>query len=212
MISDFGQDRELVQLRSGGKKAVAEALGRYRDKLQRMIAFRLDTRVIGKVDGEDILQDAFVEATRRIGDYLQRPSVPVYVWFRQITMQVLIDTHRRYLGAKMRDVRQEVTLHSGWASGTNSASLAAHLLGSFTSPSQAAVRKEMATVLREALEQLNEVDYEVLLLRHLEELSNNEVAQVLGIDKYAASKRYLRALQRLRSALPLEEPAEVAAR
>ena len=204
MIREFGHDHELVQLQSGGKKAVAEAFGCHRDKLQRMIAFRLDTRIIGKVDCDDILQDAFVEASRRIGDYLDRPSVPVYIWIRQITMQVLIDTHRRYLGAKMRDARQEVTLHAGWASGTNSATLAAQLVGSFTSPSQAAVREEMASVLRAALDQLSEIDYEVLTLRHLEELSNNEVAQILGIDKYAASKRYLRALGRLRSAMPIE--------
>jgi RNA polymerase sigma-70 factor (ECF subfamily) len=205
MIRERGEDHELVQLQSGGKKAVAEAFGFHRGQLQRMIAFRLDTRIIGKVDCDDILQDAFVEASRRVGDYLDRPSVPVYVWIRQITMQVLIDAHRRYLGAKMRDVTQEVTLHGGWVSGTNSATLAAQLIGSITSPSQAAVRKERVSVLRAALDQLNEIDYEVLVLRHLEELSNNEVAEILGIDKYAASKRYLRALQRLRSALPLEE-------
>ncbi len=78
-------------------------------------------------------------------------------------------------------------------------------MGSITSPSQAAVREERASVLRAALDQLNEKDYEVLVLRHLEELTNNEVAEILGIDKYAASKRYLRALRRLRSVLPLEE-------
>ena len=204
MIKRLGHEDELAQLQRGGERAVAEAFGCHRDKLQRMVAFRLDTRIIGKVDCDDILQDAFVEAARRIGDYLDRPTVPVYIWIRQITMQVLIDTHRRYLGAKKRDARQEVALYADGASGVNSATFAAQLMGSVTSPSQAAVREETASVLRAALEQLSEIDYEVLVLRHLEELSNNEVAQILGIDRYAASKRYLRALQRLRSAMPLE--------
>lgn len=194
---------ELCHLRNGGEEAVAELFSRYREKLLRMIAFRLDSRIIGKVDGEDILQDAFVETARRIQDYLDRPSVPFFVWLRQITRQVLIDTHRRYLGAKMRDVNQEVGLFHGGSADTSSSGLAAQLADSLTSPSQFAVREEMVAELRTALEELDEIDREVLVLRHLEELSNNEVAEILGIDKYAASKRYLRALERLRGTMPV---------
>jgi len=203
MTDGFEYAGELYQLRSGGEEAVAELFGCYREKLLRMIAFRLDSRIIGKVDGEDILQDAFVETARRIQDYLDRPSVPFFVWLRQITRQVLIDTHRRYLGAKMRDVNQEVGLFHGGSADTSSSGLAAQLADSLTSPSQFAVREEMVAELRTALDELDEIDREVLVLRHLEELSNNEVAEILGIDRYAASKRYLRALERLRGAMPV---------
>ncbi len=204
MINDgFDYAGELCQLQSGGEEAVATLFGRYREKLLRMIAFRLDSRIIGKVDGDDILQDAFVETARRIQDYLDQPSVPFFVWLRQITSQVLIDTHRRYLGAKMRDVKQEVGLFHGGSANTSSSGLAAQLADSLTSPSQFAVREEMVTELRATLDELDEIDREVLVLRHLEELSNNEVAEILGIDKYAASKRYLRALERLRGAMPV---------
>ena len=202
-MTDVGPDAdELSQLQRRGKEAVAELIERYRDKLLRMIAVRLDSRVIGKLDGEDILQDAFVEAAGRLGEYLDRPAVPFFVWLRQITLQVVIDSHRRYLGAKMRDVQQEVALDRGDSSSTSVSGLVAQLADSLTSPSQCAVREETAAGLQRTLESLEEIDREVLVLRHLEELSNNEVAQVLGIDKYAASKRYLRALERLRSALP----------
>lgn len=195
---------ELDLLRNDGEIAVAELFHRYQEKLLRMIAFRLDSRIIGKVDGEDILQDAFVETARRIQDYLDQPSVPFFVWIRQITKQVLIDTHRRYLEAKMRDVNHEVTLDRRGSASTTSSCLAAQLADSLTSPSQFAVREEMIDRLRVTMDTLDEIDREVLVLRHLEELSNNEVAQILGIDKYAASKRYLRALERLRSAMPIE--------
>ncbi len=194
---------ELCQLRSGREQAVAELFGRNREKLQRMIAFRLDSRIAGKVDGDDILQDAYLEAVRRIQDYLDQPSVPFFVWLRQITTQVLIDTHRRYLDAQMRDVKREVALDRGGTSDTSSSGLIAQLADSLTTPSQRAVREETICELRRALDQLEEIDREVLVLRHLEELSNNEVAQVLGIDKYAASKRYLRALERLRGVMSL---------
>lgn len=201
MTVGFDQADELDQLRSRRGVAVAELFARYRETLQRMIAFRLDSRVAGKVDGDDILQDAFLESVRRIQDYLDQPSVPFFVWLRQITRQVLIDTHRRYVDAQMRDVNREVALEHNASEDTSSSGLIARLADSLTTPSQCAVRKEMIADLRQALEQLDETDREVLVLRHLEELSNNEVAQILGIDKYAASKRYLRALARLRGVM-----------
>jgi RNA polymerase sigma-70 factor (ECF subfamily) len=203
MIDPCPAHGELNQLRSRGEEAVAELFDRYRHKLLRMITLRLDARILGKVDGEDVLQDAFVVASRRIGDYLDRPSVPFFIWLRQITSQILIDTHRRYLGAKMRDVNQEVALYRVGSAGTSSALLVAQLADSLTTPSQFAVREETVLEMRAALETLEEIDREVLVLRHLEELSNNEVAEILGIDKYAASKRYLRALKRLKTAMPV---------
>ena len=202
---EIDQNDELTQLLDGGQDAVAELFARYRDKLLRMIALRIDCRLLSKVDSEDVLQEAFVTAARRIGDYLDCPSVPVFVWLRQITAQILVDTHRRYLGAQKRDVRQEVTLWRAEGTGTSSAFLVTHLADSLTSPSQCAVRHELLAAMSTALQQLGETDREVLVLRHLEELSNHEVAEILEIDKYAASKRYLRALARLRSAMPAKE-------
>ncbi len=203
MAVGLDESNELIDaLRNGGDQAVAELFAQYRGKLLRTVALRLDTRLLSKVDCDDILQEAFVTAARRIEDYLDRPTVPIFVWLRQITTQVLIDTHRRYLSAKMRDVRQEVTRRRTEGQGSSSPYLVSHLADSLTSPSQCAVRQELLADMRAALEQLGETDREVLILRHLEELSNNEVAAILGIDKYAASKRYLRALTRLRGAMP----------
>ena len=200
-LDDGVDDGELTQLRSR-PGAVADLFDRYRDKLLRMVMLRLDGRIVGKVDAEDVLQDAFLESTRRVQDYLNQPTVPFFVWVRQITSQVLTDAHRRYLGARMRDVRREVTLHESACADTSSVGLVAQLADSLTTPSQFAIRQEAFAELKAALAKLDESDREVLVLRHLEELSNNEVAQILGIDKYAASKRYLRALERLRITMP----------
>jgi len=209
MSDDREQADELDRLRHGGERAVAELCGRYRERLQRMIAFRLDSRIAGKVDEDDILQEASLEAIRRIQDYLNRPTVPFFIWLRQLTRQILIDAHRRYLDARMRDVSLEVSLDGGGAADTSSSGLVAQLADSLTSPSQCAARAEAISELRRALNRLEEIDREVLVLRHLEELSNQEVAQVLGIDKYAASKRYLRALERLKHAMsPTSEGPE----
>lgn len=205
MCEQHGETSQLDQLRSKGEEAVAELFGRYRDKLLRMVESRLDNRVVGKVDCEDVLQDAFMEAARRVQDYLDRPSVPFFIWLRQITRQILIDTHRRYLGREMRDVNREARLRQRSPEGASSISLAGLLAGSLTTPSEFAVREEMVSAMETALDRLDDVDREVLVLRHLEDLSNNEVAQILGIDKSAASKRYMRALKRLRSTMPTAE-------
>ncbi len=184
-----------------GEDAVAQIFSRYRDQLRRMVRFRIDHRLLRRVDYDDVLQDAYLEVSRRIQDYIDQPTVPFFVWARQITMQVLIDMHRRHLGATMRDISLEVSLRGRGMEHTTSYSLAAHLIGNVTSPSQAAVRDEAIVELREALDQMDDIDREVLVLRHLEELNNNDVADVLGLTKSTASKRYVRALKRLKSLL-----------
>ncbi len=205
MVDQVADLSELGELCSRGEAGIAELIGRYREKLLRMIAVRMDGRIRGKVDGEDILQDVYVESARRIEDYIARPSVPLFIWLRQITRQVLIDTHRRYLDTEMRDVRREATPYVADWSSAGAAFLATQLADSLTSPSQCAARREVVSRMEAALEQLNNGDREVLVLRHLEELSNNEVAQVLQLDRFTASKRYLRALARLKRAMPKSE-------
>jgi RNA polymerase sigma-70 factor (ECF subfamily) len=139
--------------------------------------------------------------SKRIGDYAKNPEMPFYLWLRHITGQKLIDVHRRHLGAQKRDAAMEISLYRGSMPMATSASLAVQLLGGLTSPSRAAVRAEMQVRVQEALNGLSDDDREVLALRHFEQLTNAEVAEVLGIEKSTASTRYLRALKRMKDAL-----------
>jgi RNA polymerase sigma-70 factor (ECF subfamily) len=118
-----------------------------------------------------------------------------------MTEQVLVDVHRRHLGAKVRDASLEVSLHRHRGPAATSVSMGAFLVADLTSPSHAAVRNEMLAELRAAFDSMDAVDREVLALRHFEELSNNDVAAILGLKKAAASNRYVRALQRLKGVL-----------
>ncbi len=190
---------EIDLLTSGDENKVAEVFSHYEEKLQRMVRFRLDRRLYGRIDTADVMQDVWMEASRRITDYTSNPAVPFFIWLRQLAWQIIIDLHRRHLGAQKRNVSQEISLAKSGA-GT-SISIAAQLMGNLTSPSQAVIREERLVRLREALESMDEIDREVLALRHFEELSNNEVAEVLGLQKTAASNRYVRALKRLKTIL-----------
>jgi len=186
---------------AGDPQALAELFDRYRDRLRRMVKLRLDRRLQGRIDPSDVLQEAYLDMARRSPEYLANPSVPFFLWLRMLTGQRLLMVHRQHLGAQMRDAGQEVSLHRGALPQATSASLAAQLLGRLTSPTQAAARAEFQIRLQEALNSMDPLDREVLVLRHFEELSNNETAAVLGIQKSAASNRYVRALKRLKDLL-----------
>lgn len=179
----------------------AERLGhlftQHQAHLRRMVAFRLDERVARRIDPSDVLQEAFLNARQRLHHLNADPQVSVLVWLRQVTEQTIVDLHRRHLGAQRRAVRREVILQRGVGQST-SLSLAAQLLGEASTPSQAALREERRTLLEQALDQMDPIDREVLALRHFEELSNSEVADLLGLQPTAASNRYVRALKHLK--------------
>ncbi len=198
----FSELRELERaVAEGGRQALGSYLERHRDRLRSMVVLRLDRRVRGRIDASDVIQEAFLEATERIGDYLESPEMPFFLWLRFITSQKLLQIHRQHLGARMRDANREISLYRGAYPEATSAALAAQLVGKRTSPSQAAMRAEMKIHLQEALNAMEPTDREVLALRHFERLSNVEAAQVLRIKESAASKRYLRALKRLREVI-----------
>ena len=201
MSRDPSDTPDLLRRAAAGD---GEALGRlfdgHRDRLRRMVQVRLDRRLQGRIDPSDVLQEAYLELARCLADYLRNPAVPFFLWLRFLTGMKLHALHRHHLGTKARDAGREVPLH-GALPRASSVSLAAQLLGRLTTPSQAAVRAELRARVREALGGLEALDREVLALRHFEQLSNAETAQVLGIGETAASNRYVRALKRLKGAL-----------
>jgi RNA polymerase sigma-70 factor (ECF subfamily) len=176
-------------------------LTQHRERLRRMVALRLDRRLQGRIDASDVIQEAYLEASARLAEYLQQPTMPFFLWLRFLTSQKLLELHRHHLGAQARDAGREVSLYRGALPGASSADLAAQLLGHSTRPSEAAIRAEMKIRLQEALNSMEPLDREVLALRHFEHLNNAETAQTLGIQESAASKRYLRALKKLKEIL-----------
>jgi RNA polymerase sigma-70 factor (ECF subfamily) len=193
------QTNELLgQVRQGDERALATLFDHHRERLRRMVGFRLDPRLWGRVDAEDILQESYLNAAKRLAHFTQDTPASFFIWLRMIVMQTLIDVHRRHVGAQQRDAGREVYLQGGSTPTGTSMSIAARLIGQFTSPTVAARREEIASQLRAALETMDEIDREVLALRHFEELTNSEVAEELGIGPKAASIRYVRALRRLK--------------
>jgi RNA polymerase sigma-70 factor (ECF subfamily) len=174
---------------------------RHRGRLRKLVALRLDLRLQGRVDPSDVIQEACADAVRRLPEYVNKPDVTFYLWLRFLVGQRLHEAHRRHLGAQARYAGREVSLYRGAMPEATTAALAAQLMGKLTSPSVALLRAERKLRLQQALNAMDPIDREVLVLRHYEQLSNGEAAQVLGLDKSAASKRYARALIKLKDIL-----------
>jgi RNA polymerase sigma-70 factor, ECF subfamily len=194
-------DDLLRRALAGEEGALAPLFAHYRERLRQMVRLRLDRRLQGRLDPSDVLQEAYLDFSRRLPEYVANPTMPFFLWLRFLTGQRLLDLHRQHLGAKMRDAGQEVSLYHGALPQASSVSLAAQLLGRLTSASRAAIRAETQIRVQEALNTMDPLDREVLILRHFEMLTNEETAQVLGIKKSAASNRYIRALKRLKDIL-----------
>ena len=191
----------LERLRAGDRQALTDLFQRNRNRLRRMVELRMDTRLQGRVDASDVLQDAFLDAATYLDAYLRAPDFPPFLWLRCVVSQRLGIYHRRHCGTKMRDVAQEVSLYRNALPQASSAALASMLLGRLTSPSNAAIRAEQVLRVQEALNALDPIDREVIALRQFEELSRAEAAAVLEITEEAAAKRYMRALRRLKAVL-----------
>ena len=188
------------RLRNGDTAALAEAFAQHRQRLWRIVNFRLNRRMAGRIDPDDVLQEAYLATAGRIKHYGTGGFTSPFLWLRLMVQQTLMDVHRRHMATQGRDAGREVPIFGQYPQAT-SASLAIHLVGDWTSPSQAAVRGELLDQVQAAIATMDSMDQEILALRHFEELTNTEVAETLGIEIKAASMRYIRALQRLKEVL-----------
>ena len=186
----------LGQMRSGNPEAFEQLCTRHRPGLKQFIELRLDARMRARVDASDVVQETQMEVFHRLSDFLQRLPMPFRLWLRKTAYERLLKIQRYHIEVAGRTVRREVALpdHS-------SLQLAQQLLAPSSTPSQHLDKREVMRRVRQALARLSEPDREILLMRNTEGLSNQEAAQVLGIEPATASQRFGRALLRLRKLL-----------
>jgi RNA polymerase sigma-70 factor (ECF subfamily) len=226
-VEDIEVKAALAKAAEGGPaamEAIAPVLEAYRARIERMLRLRMDQRVAGRVGVSDVMQDALMEVARRLPAYLaeretlgndsgpaaagaadggpkKRARMPFFLWVRFLAGQALQNVHRQHLGTVARDAGRDVPLYSGGAPEASSLVLANALVESGLSPSGIVIQEEEREILDEALSSLRSEDREVLFMRHFEQLSNKEIAAILGLTPGGASLRHLKALARLQEAL-----------
>jgi len=201
MWPDSEQTQELLAAAGNGEAAaINNLMDRHREAVRKMVNMRLDRAVAARVDASDVVQDVLLEASQRMSDYVNNPSMPFHLWLRQLAKDRLIDMHRRHRAAQRRSVDREQRLNANY-SDQSSLDLAGQLRDHELTPAAATIRRELETRFMTALQDLADDDREIILMRHQEHLSNSEVAEALDLSQPAAGMRYLRALRRLREIL-----------
>ena len=193
-------NRLIQSISSKDGRGPQELFALYHERLRKMIHFRLDRRLRGKVRSAEILQEVYRQACRHIDKYLADPEKPFFLWLRQLTGERIQELHRQCLGAQAEGAGQELALYRKALPEVNSGSLAAQLMGN-KAPNQSAARAELLLRLELALNTLDQLEREILSMYHFEELRDEEVALILGIDKSAAAVRYIMALKKLKEIL-----------
>jgi len=186
----------LDQARGGDVQALGQLLESYRAYLTLLAQVQIGRRLQGKVDAADVVQDAFLGASRDFGQFRGTTEKEFLGWLRQILAYVLANLVRHYQGAQRRDVRLERQLTIELDQSSHA--LDRGLVADQSSPSQQAVRREQAVLLSEALARLPELWRDLLVLRHLEGLTFPEVAQRMGRTVDSVKKQWPRALASLR--------------
>ena len=191
----------LARAGGGDMDAWGALLAQHHRRLTNVADFRLDPRLRGRVDPADVVQEAFLAATERRAEFFAQSAQPLFLWLRRMLGNTLLELHRHHLGVKMRDAKREAAAEDRDDGGATRSALVAQLTAGATGPCTAAGRAELHARLNEALGALDADDREVLALRHFEQLTSTEAAQILGIQERAAAMRDLRALERLRGLL-----------
>jgi RNA polymerase sigma-70 factor, ECF subfamily len=208
MWPNSDETQELLDsARQGDAQARNQLLDRHREALHRVIRLRMDPVLRRRVDASDIVQDVLVEAHRRLSEYLRGSGMPFQLWLRQLARDRLIDAHRRHRGAARRSIDREQPLAAPGYEDQSAFDLAALIHDRELTPAAAATQHELESRFQAAVETLDDVDREIVLMRHFEQLSNQETAQALELTEAAAGMRYLRAMRRLR-ALLAEPPSQ----
>lgn len=191
----------LADAEQGNADAVNRLLDRHRDSLRKLIQLRLDRAIARRLDASDVVQDVLLEANQRLRDYLADPRLPFHLWLRHLAKDRLIEMHRRHRGAQRRSTDRERALTAPAFGDQSSLDLAQQLADHELTPAAANIRRELEQRFLAAIEQLDDDDREIILMRHFEHLGNSEVAAALGLSAAAAGMRHLRALRRLRAIL-----------
>lgn len=202
MDTDTISDESLAKLAaSGDENALTRLFDRHRDRLRRVIALRLDSRVQARVDASDVMQEAYIDLVQQLPNYADGKPLPFFLWLRRIVGQRLAKLHRTHLGAEKRNSARDISIHQNVMPSVSAVCLADELAGQFTSAGAKAIRSETKRQLQAVLNDMDQNDREILALRHFEQLNNREIAAVLEITESAATRRYYRALNRLKTEL-----------
>ncbi|MGE4004163.1 MAG: sigma-70 family RNA polymerase sigma factor [Planctomycetaceae bacterium] len=197
MTSEPPQTQQwLIRLQQGETTALVDLFEFYRPRLRDMVCLRIGRQLAARLDPSDVLQEAYVDACRRVGGYVQDPKVSAYIWLWGLTRERLMKLQREHLGTQRRTALRELQLPD-----RSSLLLARRFLTDALSPSRQYRKQELCQQVQRAIDHLADEDRDIILMRHFEGMSNAQVAEALELSVSGARMRHGRALLRLKEQL-----------
>lgn len=191
----------LSDARGGDKSAINRLMNGCRDDLRLLVRMRLDRKIRKRVDTSDVVQDILVEAFRRLRSYLENPGLPFPDWLRMIARDRMIEAYRKHRKSANRSMdREETTVLAGLGQERQAMTHDTYHSARLT-PAAQAIQREISSHIEDAITRLSATDSEIIIMRHYEMLSNQEISHELRLSESAVSVRYVRALRRLKSLL-----------
>lgn len=194
--SNDGIVHALQKARNGDGTAIGEVLEGFRSYLTLLARIQIGRRLQSKVDPDDVVQEAYLDAHRQFSTFRGENTEAVAAWLRTILAGQLAQLIRRYCVTEARNIRLEVSIDQDLDS--SSARLAQGLASPGSSPSESFSRREELTCLANMLERLPANYREVILMRQIEGLSFGEIASRLGRTEDSIQKLWVRGLLALR--------------
>lgn len=186
---------------SSSLEQLALDFDRSRPRLRHIALLRMNRSLLKIIDIDDILQETWSAVVRRMEHFQKAETIPLFVRFRTMLLQTIIDMERKYLLCQKRNIGKSVPLEPEDPDQTEVQQHWNHLVDTITSPCTRLAEQERHALLRDLLGQLPESDRIIIEMRHFEALSNKECAAALGIEEKNASIRYVRALRRFQQTL-----------
>ncbi len=187
-MTDSEQQAALARAQKGDRQALGDLMTSLRPYVRVLVRSLRRGRASGRLDDSDLIQDALLEVHRCFDRFIGSTMQELRAWLRPIALGAAGHSLRGHLGTDKRDVSRE-----------QAGAQAELTLDPGSTPSGHAVREEQAANLAAGLSRLPEDMQEVVLGRHVDQLSYADLAQQLGRSEGAVRVLYTRALRRLRA-------------
>jgi RNA polymerase sigma-70 factor, ECF subfamily len=180
----------------------ADTLEPFRKYLNVLAELHLDRRLRGKLDASDVVQQTLLRAYSALGELREREPEVLAAWLRRILARTLADAVKHFERDK-RDINLERSLEADID--RSASGFAAWLAADQTSPSGRAERNEELLRMVEALAQLPDLMREVVVLKHCQGLTLQQIGEQIGRSVPAVASLLRRGLEALRNQLKTEE-------
>ena len=189
MIELKTQDILLRAEENSNSQKLEHVFEESRPALLAAIKCRVGSKMRRRVSPSDVLQEAYIAALKKLDQYVEDPTIPMFHWLKSICFQAISVIYQKNFVAQKRSLLLEQ-----YQIDDQECNL---FLDSETSPSKRMIRDEEQEFVMALVSRMGEADQMILYLRHVEDISNREAAERLGIELETAKKRHTRALQRL---------------